>query len=154
MLEINDKKNGNKVLKTKFGQISIDSAKIFFFNAGLVGLPTEKSYCVVDCPIEKLSANFKVLCAYENENLTFLVMPVNFREQNIYKLDEISPILHELNYNLDETSILLVASTKDTKDGKKITLNLRAPIFMDNSKQIANQCVLHNLEYAVDYVIE
>ena len=153
MLDLQNKKEKCKKLKTKFGQILQDPEKVIFFDSGLVGIPQTKQYFLTDCPIEKFGEQFKVMCAYNDENLSFLVLPINFRIQNFYPMEVIAPVLHELEYNVDNTGMLLIVGTTETENGKKLTANLKAPIFIDLTRQVAKQYVFHNQDYPLALIL-
>lgn len=116
--------------------------------SGLIGFSGYHSYVLSHVPYRNLT-NFKVLQSVENENtkIAFLVLQLN-PFNSVMSVSDIEFIAEVMNVKIINLQVLLVATPQLSEDGKyNITLNTKAPIFVDKSNNIAMQYVLQSSHY-------
>lgn len=144
-----------KTIQSKFGEITINLGNQINFPQGILGFPTHKNYCVVQCPVEKFK-NFVLLQSTDENELLFMVYPLDLKTQTFIKEDDIEEGCTQANIsNKSSLLVLLVAGTKLMEDtGQKvITVNTKAPIFMDVEAKTAAQVVFQNGNYDVQHIL-
>lgn len=137
-------------IETKFGEIKINLNNKIFFSSGLIGLPMCKNFCLASNPISSFS-RFNILQSLDNKSLSFLVLPL-FLDNDIIEKIDLENSARNLGFALEDLAIILVASTKIIQGQKKITVNTRAPIFIDIVKKTAVQYVMQNTQYSISQV--
>lgn len=144
-----------KTIQSKFGDITINLNNQINFPQGILGFPAYKNYCLVECPVEKFKS-FVLLQSSEENELMFMVYPLNLDTQTMIKEEDIEEGCTQANIS-DRSSllILLVAGTKLMEDtGQKvITVNTKAPIFMDVKAKTAAQVVFQTGNYDVQHIL-
>lgn len=151
-------KNSNllntKVITNKFGEIAINLDAAISLPQGVLGFPEQKEYFVVPCPIQKFS-NFVLLQSAEQDNLVFMALPIDLQVQTILKAEDISEGALQAGIEKGELAIVLIASTKMLEEtGQKvITVNAKAPIFIDTKNKTAKQVVFQSTEYDVQHIL-
>ncbi|WP_339052378.1 flagellar assembly protein FliW [Candidatus Lariskella endosymbiont of Epinotia ramella] len=114
--------------------------------SGLIGCSGYHSYVLSHVPYRNL-ANFKVLQSVENSRIAFLVLQLN-PFNSVMSVSDIEFIAEVMNVKIINLQVLLVATPQLSEDGKyNITLNTKAPIFVDKSNNIAMQYVLQSSHY-------
>lgn len=149
----NVKVDAQRNIQSKFGEITIDLTKQINFPQGILGFPDFKSYCVVPCPVAKFS-NFVLLQSTSNDELVFMTLPLDQVSQRYIKAEDLQEGCKQANIDPANLLLLLVAGTKVLESGQKvITVNAKAPIFMDITAKIAMQVVFQSTEYDVQQVL-
>lgn len=138
-----------KVIKNKFGEIIVDLDKSIHFPLGILGMNAFKEFYLAPCPVQKFK-QFLLMQSAQTDDLVFMVLPLDIDNQNYIKSQDLDEAFEQIGINKDNASIVLIAATKEDQDGvKRITVNVRAPVFIDSEKKSAIQYVLHNNEYDV-----
>jgi flagellar assembly factor FliW len=139
-------------VNNKFGTVEINLSKQLNFPQGLMGMPKAKRFCLANCPIEKFQA-FKLLQSVDDENLVFMVVPHSFFETTL--IEEVDILASCADYEIKQSDLLILflASAKMTDAGKVITLNVRAPLFIDTKNLEAHQVVFLNENYSIQHIL-
>ena len=139
-------------IESRFGPITINTRNRIVFSRGLLGMPDRKHFALANFPTEKMQ-QFKLLQSLDDNQLSFITLPVDI-ENSIIEKDDILMACQALNIALADLALLLVVSVYRTPETTRITVNARAPIFLDAEKKWGVQHVFPNSKYKVQHVIK
>ncbi len=138
-----------KVISNKFGEVSVDLDKTIHLPLGLLGMNSFKDFYLTPCPVEKFK-QFLLLQSAQTDELVFMVLPVDLENQQLIQQADLDEAFKQIGILQEDASMVLIAATKEDEDGRKrITVNVRAPLFIDTEKKTAIQYVMQNNEYNV-----
>lgn len=137
---------------SRFGPIIINTRNRIVFSRGLLGMPERKHFALANFPSEKMQ-QFKLLQSLDDNSLSFITLPLEVDNAIIAK-DDILMACQALNISLADLALLLVVSVYRTPDNTRISVNARAPIFLDAEKKWGVQHVFPNSKYLVQHVIK
>jgi len=143
--------DGTKVIQSRFGTLTVSNQNPVVFPRGLLGMPDRSQYALVDYPNEKFK-QFKLLQSLEDDTLCFIVLPVIGDSQILLEQD-LRKACEELNIDYPNLSVLMIVSVHRGAESVRISVNARAPIFVDTPKRQATQYVLQNDRYLVQHFI-
>jgi len=135
-----------KVYTTSFGEIEINDETILTFPAGILGFPNYQKYCLID--VDENSP-LKWLQSIEEPSLTFVVTDPNLFRPD-YSIDAWKKDLEDIEGTKAEDIIVLVLVTVPT-DPSKMTANLKGPLLINTSNNLAKQLVVDNPDYDIKY---
>lgn len=130
---------------TRFGKIELDEEEVITFSQGLCGFGNEKEFVLLvdDTP-------FFWLQSVNNPDLAFVVTePWQFRQDYAFELND--EIKEELKIEAKE-EVLVMNILVIPEDPQEITMNLKAPIVVNEEKRIAKQIILEE-DYPIKYKI-
>ena len=110
-------------------------------------MPGQTSFALAEMPAEKLK-NFQVLQSLIDEETSFAVLPYELSSEKLDDSD-IDEVCQVLEFNKDDLQIILIASVQRKADKNILTVNMRAPLFIDVEKKQGFQIVLTNGKYLV-----
>lgn len=139
--------NDKNKQSTRFGEITYNPEKVVAFPNGLLGMPGQTSFALAEMPAEKLK-NFQVLQSLIDEETSFAVLPYELSSEKLDDSD-IDEVCQVLEFNKDDLQIILIASVQRKADKNILTVNMRAPLFIDVEKKQGFQIVLTNGKYLV-----
>lgn len=132
---------------TRFGEIDIETERVIELPDGLIGLPEERRFCLLE---SGLDSPFRWLQSIDRGDLAFLVInPYDFfSDYEIYVADEVA---EELKLNQpEEAGVLALVSIQE---GKSLTANLIGPVVVNTRTGAGRQLVLENERYSTRHVI-
>lgn len=142
--------NESVTINSRFGAVTVSLKNAISFPHGLLGLPQFTSYCLTEMPNPKL-ASFKLLQSLEDPELSFAVLPIDPQNALIEAAD-ITECCQITGVEEKDLALLLIVSVqRQIAGGTKITTNLRAPIVVDASRQVAMQYVFPHNKYPIAY---
>lgn len=144
-------KEGLTRFKSRFGEVFYSEAAVLSFPNGLLGMPGQDKFFLAKMPVEKLK-NFQVMQSLVEDEISFAVLPHDLLDEGLETKD-IAEIKQVLEIQGDELLIMLIASVQQTSTGAKLSVNLRAPVFVNTETKEAYQIVLHNNKYQVQHFI-
>ncbi len=143
-------------VNTRFGEISIAPEKKIAFNDGLLGIPF-RNFCLANFPQNE---HFKILQSLENDELSFMVLPIYSGDEDItiHDLIEKEDILKAAKTfdiaQKDLLMMLIVTIHNDSEaNASKLSVNLRAPLVIDVKNAIGFQHVFTNQKYIVRHFV-
>jgi len=147
-----------KLETTHFGEIDIDETKIIDFDDGLPGFPSDKRFVLLDGGREfgedDEPVPFLWLQSVTNGNIAFILLDV-FAVMPDYK-----PVLNpsdftELGAYSDECKedFLIYNIVVLPEDVKKMSVNLVAPVIINQNIKKGKQVVANNSEYNVRHYL-
>lgn len=142
----------NKTVTSRFGDLIVDTRNAINFSRGLLGIPQQQEYVLANFPGEKMQ-QFKLLQSLEDGNLSFLTLPLEI-DNPIIARDDVVLAAQALGISVSNLALLLVVSVYRTPGQTKITVNARAPLFVDAEKKWGVQYVFPHSKYKVQHVIK
>lgn len=145
-------------INTKFGYITLNPAKALTFPYGIVGYSNIKKYCLAAFPGQsKLSGSY-LLHSIEAEEkvcfVTFLLVKEFYQDENsLIKRSDINDAVEGLKIAEDDLNMFIIAKLHKINEELKVSINLKAPIFVDLKNKIGYQRVLLKNNYSMNYFI-
>ena len=141
----------SEFIETRFGRVRVARDQPIIFRKGLLGMPEKTTYCLTEFPIKKFE-KFKLLQSLEDDNLSFITLPLSIHNDIITR-EDLEEGCKDLGFNPEQIAILLIVSIHREMSGVKLSVNARAPLFLDASRRVADQCVLRNNAYEVRHIL-
>jgi flagellar assembly factor FliW len=137
-----------KYQTARFGEIQVEEDKIITFPLGLPGFETFYRYILLQ-PDESLPISF--MQSMDDSELAFLVVDP-FLYYSDYAFDLSEDAQKELEIESDgDVMIWSIVTIKDQI--AEATLNLKAPIILNQKKKIAKQIILHDSTYTTKHLL-
>ena len=137
-------------IKTRFGEVMVDTTKAVLFPRGLLGMPDKPRYAITSFPSAKM-AQFKLLQSLDDHNLSFITLPLEV-ENSIISAADIRATAADMQIKEENLAVLLIVSVHRSPDQVKLSVNARAPIFIDAERRIGVQHVFQNDSYKVQHM--
>lgn len=138
-------------VETRFGRVRVARDNPIIFRKGLLGMPEKTNFCLTDFPIKKFE-KFKLLQSLEDDTLSFIMLPITLNNDIIERKD-LEEGCADLGFDPQHVAILLIVSVHREMEGVRLSVNARAPIFMDAQRRVADQCVLRSNLYEVRHFL-
>ncbi|EPD49588.1 hypothetical protein HMPREF1210_03035 [Paenisporosarcina sp. HGH0030] len=135
-----------KIQTTRFGEIEVEDSSVITFNKGIPGFEEYKKYALIPAAEKGESPFFFLQSIEEVEVNFFLVDPFSFFKEYDIKLEEQMVDRLELKGPTDAIVLTTVTATGEIKDA---TTNLKAPLVINNNRQLGMQIVLDNKDYLI-----
>lgn len=140
-----------EVIDTRFGKVTIDKSKPVIFPKGLLGLPNKFHFSLTEFPSEKLR-QFKLLQSQDDYALSFITLPIDVKNPIIAQ-DDILNACRDLGFDAEDLVVLLIVTVHRSPTEVKLSVNARAPLFIDAGKRLAAQYVFVHDKYSVQHMI-
>lgn len=137
--------------KTRFGEVAYTDNSVIAIPNGLLGMPAQDKFFIAKMPVEKLKT-FQVMQSLVDDDTSFAIMPHDMLEEGLEAAD-IADMKAVLEIKGDELLIMLIASIQHTSSGARLSVNLRAPLFINTETKEAYQIVLPNSKYQVQHFL-
>lgn len=139
-------------INTRFGSVQVNLDRTIEMPVGMLGFGEFHRYTLVQMPNVSLSA-FKLLQCIGNDDLSFVVLPINKDGSFITQTDSDAAIA-TLGIEPEAAVVTLVVSPRNENGSISFTVNCRAPVIIDSKRLQAWQYVLGNAQYQVRQPIE
>ena len=93
-----------------------------------------------------------MLQSLEDDSLSFITMPLD-PENPIIEQKDIDAGCKDLSIDPKNLAMLLIVSVHRTPEAIRLSVNARAPLFMDVTRRVATQYVFHNNKYDIQHPI-
>lgn len=140
-----------EVIDTRFGKIALRKDAPIIFPRGLLGMPDKFHFFLTDFPNEKLS-KFKLLQNLDDYSLSFITLPLDIHN-GIMTIEDIALACQDLDIKMENLALLLIVSVHRTASGGSLSVNARAPLFIDSAARLAAQYVFPTDKYKVQHII-
>ena len=135
-----------KIQTAQFGELELTDDRIITFSKGIPGFEESKKYVLIPADVTGDSPFFFLQSIESAELSFFLVDPFSFYPDYDIKLEE--QMVERLG--LEEPSDAIVLTTISvTEEMKDATTNLKAPLVINNKKNLGMQIVLDNKTYQI-----
>lgn len=153
MMGLNTAQSSGTEMKfsTRFGEVSYTQESVINLPNGLLGMPGQDKFFIAKMPVEKLKT-FQVMQSLVDDKTSFAVMPHDLLEEGL-AAEDIADIKAVMEIQGDELLIMLIASIQHTSSGARLSVNLRAPVFINTETKEAYQIVLTNGKYEVQHFL-
>lgn len=132
-------------INTKYlGKVNIDKSSIISFPNGLLGLKDSKEFTIIN--LEDIP-HFRFLQDIKNESISFLIInPWEFFPD--YDIELPDEKLENININPKGENLMEIYNIVTlSKEFKKSTANLLAPVVINLKEKMGKQIVLNNSPY-------
>jgi len=147
----NSNPGGTEIIKSRFGDISVEAGKAISFPRGLLGMPDRFNFILANFPSPKMQ-QFKLLQSLDDAALSFITLPLDVQNAIISSAD-IANACRDLQITEQNLALLLIVSVHRTPDQVKLSVNARAPIMIDAERRTGVQYVFQNDEYKVQHML-
>lgn len=134
-------------LKTKqHGTFTYNEEDIITFKKGIMGFESLKKFIVVDIKENPL---FKILQSVEDEDVGLVIISP-FEVKNNYEVELKDNVIENLSISAQK-EVMLYSTVTVNSDINKITVNLKAPIVINNNKKLGEQVIIDREEYKIKH---
>ena len=120
-----------KIRNKQFGEIEFETNSIINFSEGILGFEEYKQFLL----ISENDGSFFWLTSVDEPELIFPLFSIRLLEEE---------------YD-DEGGLEPFGIVKLAKEPEKVTINLKAPVFIDRSSKTGYQKIIDNEEFKVNY---
>jgi flagellar assembly factor FliW len=138
-------------IKSRFGEINVDTTKAISFPRGLLGMPDKSSFVLAPFPNDRMQ-QFTLLQSLEDHMLSFITLPLAV-ENPIISYTDLHHACQELSINRENLAVLLIVSVHRGTDQAKLSVNARAPLLIDVTRKTGQQYVFQNDSYKVQHML-
>jgi flagellar assembly factor FliW len=135
------------VVESRFGTLTIGDNATLAMPQGLLGFGDYHDFALAELPEGKYP-QFRVLQCLSDQNLAFLVAPLSADNQAIAPGD-IAEACRTIGIAVSDLALLLIVTVRRDESGAHVSVNLRAPVFVDTRNHVARQYVMSNSKYPV-----
>lgn len=148
---INPQVSFPETIQSRFGEIAVDSSRAIYFQRGLLGMPDKSNFVLTNFNSQKME-QFKLLQSLDETQLSFITLPVAVKN-NIIAAEDIYKAAEDLQIAHDDLVVLLIVSVHRSPGSVKLSVNSRAPLFLDVKNKSGTQYVFQNDTYKVQHAI-
>lgn len=138
-------------IKSRFGAISVQPENAISFPHGLPGMPEAVSFCITGFPNDK-HQQFKILQCMNEPRLSFIVVPATDDNQ-LLESSDIQDVCSILGISVSDLLLLFIVTAHETPNGRRLSVNAKAPIFVDSQNKTATQYVFQGNHYEIQHFI-
>jgi len=135
------------LIKSRFGHLEFRSENALTLPQGVLGFSGYHDFCVAYLPDGK-HPQFKVLQCLTEPDIAFLVVPFNIDSEAIDEAD-LDEACEALSIERQDLVVFLIVTVRREGDGVSVSVNLRAPLFIDRHKRTGRQYVMPNNKYSI-----
>lgn len=141
-----------RTLVSRFGEIVVDPARAIHFARGLLGIPDRGLFTLVNFPSEKMQ-QFMLLQSLEEDALSFITLPLPLQNA-IIAYPDIQMACRDLQINEASLALLAVVSVHRSPTQVRLSVNARAPLFIDADRKLGVQYVFQNDAYKIQHMLD
>ena len=138
-------------VETRFGRIEFDTDATLTMPKGMLGFAGSTEFGLAPLPGAP-EAPFRLLQSLSDPDASFPVLPIGMDEVGIDK-EDLDAALGASGIPREHAGILLVVTARKSDAQVELTVNLRAPIFVDTRRRVARQLVLANDKYPIRHAL-
>lgn len=140
-----------QIVESRFGPLEILPENILTLPQGLFGFSDHHEFGLANLP-EGKHPQFKALQCLTEPDLTFLVVPYN-TESGAIDVADLDEACAALTISREEMSVFLIVTVRRENNEVQVSVNLRAPIFIDIVRHLGRQYVLADNKYSIRHVL-
>ena len=142
---------GMETIKSRFGDITVDTTKTIVFARGMLGMPDKHHFVLANFPNPKMQ-QFMLLQSTDDTALSFITLPLDLKN-SIITASDISIACRDLQINEASAAMLLIVNVHRGLDQVKLSVNARAPLIVDAHHKIGAQYVYQHDNYKVQHML-
>lgn len=139
------------VIDTRFGRFEFDTTKAVTISRGLLGFADHTVFGIANLPQPGFE-HFVLLQSLNDPEITFVVLPLEI-VAGLIDAAHIDDARKTLKIAPEDLAVVLVVAIRQIADRPQISVNLRAPIFLDSRNRTGWQFVLGSGNYSVRHVL-
>jgi flagellar assembly factor FliW len=148
-----DRRDPSKIeIDTRFGLIEFGSEHAIYMPRGMMGFADKKNFGLVQLADPRME-NFVLLQSLTEPELSFILMPLDPANPMIEQRD-IDTVREGLSIEAGDLAVLMVVSIRNIDGLAQVSVNMRAPVFIDVGNRSAWQHVLSNGRYPIRYILQ
>lgn len=120
-----------KIQNKQFGEIEYNPDSIIHFEEGILGFEEYKNYL----PITEKDGFFLWLTSVDEPELIFPLFSIKLLQEEFNDVEELEPF----------------GIVKLDKEPQNVSINLKAPIFINQGAKTGYQKIIENDDYPIDY---
>lgn len=140
-----------ETIKSRFGDITVDTDKALLFPRGLLGMPDKFRFVLAHFPNPKMQ-QFMLLQCLDDKNLSFITLPLDLHN-SIIAVDDLKAACRDLQIDETKLAVLLIVSVHRGADTMKLSVNARAPLLVDSERRTGGQHVFQQDHYKVQHML-
>jgi flagellar assembly factor FliW len=138
-------------IESRFGHVVVKPRNAINFLHGMPGIPGLISFCLTRIPNIK-SEQFQLLQCLSNHTLSFIVVPSTYDNQLLEPKD-LDDACAVLGINKENLLLLFIVTSHDLPTGRRLSVNAKAPVFIDIISKTAVQYIFQNNNYEIQHFI-
>lgn len=140
-----------EVIKSRFGDIVIDTRNALIFPKGMLGMPDCRNFALASFPSEKMQ-QFKLLQCLDDLSISFITLPLPVESTIIQRQDALVAA-REQGVSEEGLVVLLIVCVHRMPDSTRLSVNARAPVLLDATRKTGVQHVFTQDYYKVQHYI-
>lgn len=140
-----------ETIASRFGDITVDTSKALLFPRGLLGMPDGANFVLANFPNPKMQ-QFMLLQSLDQKNLSFITLPLEINNA-IIASNDLKMACRDLQIDEAQLALLLIVSVHRGVSDVKLSVNARAPLFIDAERRIGAQYVFQHDTYKVQHML-
>jgi flagellar assembly factor FliW len=140
-----------ETIKSRFGEVTVDTEKALHFPRGLLGMPDKQRFALANFPNPKMQ-QFMLLQSLDDAAISFITLPLELQNA-IINADDLKSACRDLQITEPNLALLLIVSVHRSPDQVKLSVNARAPLFIDAERRTGVQHVFQQETYKVQHML-
>jgi len=140
-----------ETISSRFGEITVDSSKSILFPRGLLGMPDGSNFVLANFPNPKMQ-QFMLLQSLDQPQLSFITLPLELNNAIIAAAD-VKSACRDMQIEERHLALLLIVSVHRSLSDVKLSVNARAPLFIDAERRTGGQYVYQHDAYKVQHML-
>lgn len=140
-----------RVVESRFGTLEIAPESVISLPNGLLGFAEYHDFGIAALPNGR-HPQFRVLQCLTTPDLAFLVAPLNMDSGAIAAVD-IAEACSTLGIARENLAVMLIVTVRRDQSGAQVSVNMRAPLFIDVTRMSGRQYVMPNNTYSIRHVL-
>lgn len=141
-----------RIIHSRFGAIEVNPSKGIFFARGLLGIPDRYRFALVNFPSDKMR-QFMLMQSLEEDALSFITLPLP-SENAVIAAGDIKAACTEMQIAEMNLAVLVIVSVHRSAHEVKLSVNARAPLFIDTERKAGVQYVFNNDRYQIQHMLK
>jgi len=131
-------------IATRFGEVAVDPDRLIAFPSGVLGFAECRRYMLAELPDPRVP--FKLLQSLDAPELAFLVLPLDPAAGPIGRRD-LELACTDLGFDWPSLVVLGIVTVRSEAESVRFSINLKAPLLVDSSRQVGRQHVFASEAY-------
>jgi len=140
-----------RIINGRFGPVAVTPDTAVALPNGLLGFGNHQGFALGEIDDPRY-AQFRVLQSLDDDDLAFLVLPLD-PDAGLIDRDDLAQACAHLVIDRAHAAILLIATIRKAGGVAQASINLRAPLFIDTRRGFGVQYVLPNEAYPIRYIL-
>jgi flagellar assembly factor FliW len=141
----------SETIQSRFGEIVVDVDRAVAFPNGPLGMPDKNNFVLANFSSPKME-QFTLLQSLDDSQLSFITLPLEMSNSIVAEAD-IRDAADDLQIKHDDLAMFLIVSVHRSPDKVRLSVNTRAPLFMDVRRKLGAQYVFQNDKYKVQHML-